>query len=907
MTGSGLTDMRRRALDRLLMDYLELDHHRREGYLESCRRRWPRLSRWLEVLVEGSHTISLVEQPGTLVGEAFEPSAQAVPELTPGRRLGPWRVSEAVGEGGMATVYRGERADGAFRMTVAIKLLRLQGAGLGEQLRHESNLLARLDHPGITRVLDAGVDTEGGPFVVMEWVEGHDLGQWREIDPSAEQCLDIFIRLCDALAHAHERNVAHGDIKPGNIRLRDDGQVKLMDFGIARLAGGEETGQHLAALTPSFAAPEQLDGQVHTVSSDVYSLGLLLIWLLTGRIPDRSEAGISGISLPSGLAGRRELHAIIRCACAREPQQRYATAAGLAADLRRLREHRPVMALAHTPAYRMGKFARRNPGLVGGMAATFATLTAGLIATSVFFLQAEQAREAAVEERDLAETRAEQLEEVVRFQSEQFSRLDTRALGADLRRAVLGRTQSAMNDHDPEVLEQARTLLGSLDFTGLALEALDEHIFDPALRAIDEQFGTQPLVRARLLEATGTVLYDLGRLERAEDVFGQALELTRASLGDQHVDTWKLMHSMGVVYSRQARYDKGKKFLTDAYHRRRDSLDEGHPDRLESHHALGLYYIRTDDLERARHHLEQALDGRRAVLGEEHPDTLDSQYIFGRLLQEEGKLDAAESVYREALEKHRAIFGERHRDTVKVHSNLGYLFNTLAQYDRARHHYEQVLEHGRETYGEEHPSTLRSYNNLGFALQRLGELEQAQAHFRKALEGRMRLLGERHPDTLVSVSTMGDVLIARGRLEQAEPYLREGLAGSREVLGQHHWRTLASKHNLAQLMMKLGRLEEAERLGREVLDITAEFLDEDHWHAAVFDHGYARILKRLERYRDAESRALQAYRVFEKALGEEHERTLEAAETLVGIYQQLEASTDAEQFAGELDEWKARL
>ena len=268
------------------MEFLELPDDDQPDFLEQCRQRYPRLSRWLDEMTDGGHTVTLLDDSvRNLADSAVQSSSITVKALAPDTRLGPWVVREAVGQGGMGMVYRGERADGAFEMDVAIKLIGKRRRGMAELLQRESRLLARLDHPSVTRLVDAGLDERAGPFLVMEWVEGTDLAQWlQENDPPLSRRLDLFCQLAEATAHAHQRLIVHGDIKPGNVRIREDGMVKLMDFGVARLLEAEDDGDvDLRALTPAFAAPEQLEGESVTTRSDVWSLGALLCWLWIGR------------------------------------------------------------------------------------------------------------------------------------------------------------------------------------------------------------------------------------------------------------------------------------------------------------------------------------------------------------------------------------------------------------------------------------------------------------------------------------------------------------------------------------------------------------------------------------------------------------------------------------------------
>ena len=480
-----LTDIRRRALDRLLVQYLELEDSKRAAFMQRCQARFPRLYRWFAELASGSETISLLDRPPrTLVGEALAGQPEQAMTLEPGRRLGPWRVVEPVGEGGMGKVYRGQRADGAFEMDVAIKLLRLRRPGLAEQLQRESRMLARLDHGAITRLLDAGLDEQGGPFLVMEWVEGDDLEDWREGKPGLEACLQVVEQLAGALGHAHQRLIVHGDIKPGNVRIRDNDQVKLLDFGVARLiAEGDGIEAGLAALTPAFAAPEQCAGQPPGTRSDIWSLGALLGWLLLGEVPGQVDDATRSMRISQRYPRGRELAGIVNMACAPDPDDRYASVEEMAADIDAYRAHHPLRCIAPTAPERVMKFTRRNRLLVGAAAAVFVALVAGMGTTLGMYFQAQQEAE-----RTLAAN--ERTEAVKEFLIDMISEADQWA--------------------NPGEMPTVRDVL------------------DRSRQTVEPRFADQPDIAAELLGVIGSSYLGLAERGPARETLARALEIAEA-------------------------------------------------------------------------------------------------------------------------------------------------------------------------------------------------------------------------------------------------------------------------------------------------------------------------------------------------------------------------------------------
>ncbi|HET6604882.1 MAG TPA: serine/threonine-protein kinase [Xanthomonadaceae bacterium] len=377
---SGSLPDRFQRLEPLLDRALELEGAERERFLVDCAAVHPDLIRDLRRALAGDDALP---ELGAL-------AAGVVRERTTDRRnlrAGPWRLLEKLGRGGMGTVYLAERADGAFDKRVAIKLLRSHDRErFREHLERERRLLARLDHPSVARLIDAGVTRDDQPYLVMELAQGLDLDAWaRTHRPSLRRRLQVLQAVCGAVGAAHSHLIVHRDLKPSNIRVDAHDRIKLLDFGIAKLleedgGGGDET--RSLALTPEFAAPEQLQRGVVTTRADVYALGALLYLLLTGRSPHPRFTGDwpamieavtareaiapsvearskAGAPVPARLL-RGDLDAICRRALARDPAHRYASAEALAEDLQRHLDGRPVRARAATAGYRAGRWARRH-------------------------------------------------------------------------------------------------------------------------------------------------------------------------------------------------------------------------------------------------------------------------------------------------------------------------------------------------------------------------------------------------------------------------------------------------------------------------------------------------------------------------------------------------------------------
>jgi eukaryotic-like serine/threonine-protein kinase len=521
-----LTPRRRRLVDRLLDELLELDEAECRARLSRLETSHPRIACWLSELVAAS------EQPGefldTLVGRAGQAvrDSQGSKELRLplGTRLGPWRILEDAGSGGMGTVYRAERADGAFEMHAAIKLIRVRRRGLDERLKLERELLARLDHRHIARLIDGGATQDGQAYLVMEWVDGKTLPQHLQSDASSlDVRLDLFEQIADAVAHAHQRRVVHGDLKPGNVMVTSNGQARLVDFGVGRLLdGGVRSERAVRGLTPAFSAPEQRAGEEASTQSDVWALGKILQWLIDDRAVNDSDQLTTIPAVPVGIARRSDLAAILERACAEFPADRYAGAAQLLDDVQRYRQRLPVKACPATRSYLAKRFVQRH-WLGVSFGATASMLLC--LATAGALWQAHQA----TEERDRAALEAarafsaeqdslrlaNELQQVVEFQTSQFALIDSANMGAGLREDILVRyrgivLQRMVTPPDCQNLTSLKTCCNEVNFTDLARASLEDNIFSAALVSIDEQFADQPLVRARLLQTVATSMRRVG-------------------------------------------------------------------------------------------------------------------------------------------------------------------------------------------------------------------------------------------------------------------------------------------------------------------------------------------------------------------------------------------------------------
>ena len=907
MTGSerqGLTRARRRALDRLLAEYLEKSADGREAFLRQCHQRWPRLACWLDELIsaERGMTLTLLDKPLRGVAhQVMERIDQGEDNhLEPGYRLGPWQIIELAGEGGLGKVYRGERADGAFEKTVAIKLLRLRGAGLGEQLQRESRLLARLDHSSISRLLDAGLDEQAGPFLVMEWIEGQDLSGWINTKPSRQSCLDLMMPLCEAVDHAHRQMIVHGDIKPGNVRVDGEGRVKLLDFGIARLVGAtDENAAAIAALTPSFAPPEQHRGEPLDARSDVWALGALLSWMLRGgRLHESTEQSGEQKADPDAIDDA-ELLAVIDKACADDPGQRYASASDLLADLQRYRRHRPLAAMPATAGYRMRKFVRRNPVLIGGITATTVALVAGLITTALWYMEASQ--------------KAEELASVVEFQERHMATIEVQKLGEAMRSDLLDQRReelaaSDLTDEEVEsALEALEAALGGVNFTNTALAMLDTGIFEHAREAIDDRFADQPHIRASLLQTMATTMRKIGLVNQAVAHQEAAMAVLKQTLGEDHPETLSSIQQAAVLAQARSDHETAQSYLEQVYEGRRRVLGARDSDTLHSAHALARNLQRLGRYDEAEELAREVLSVRRQRLGPEHPQTLTIMVDLATILRYQGRIAEAKPYFLEAAEGFQNKLGPDHQSTLAAMTSVGILLRRMERYEEAVEIDEEVLERRQRRWGDDHPETLVARNNFAGSLRRIGDYDRAEAHYIEALERTRRIFGKNHRNTAWLLNNLGTFYQHIDRLADSENALRRALDIRRRVDGPEHRNTLMTKHNLAGTLQRKGRLTEAEELQAHAVAGAKHAMSPDHWLRGTYLGAYGRILMESGQFEKAESRLLNARKILVNAFGPSHHRAREVTRVLADLYQQWAASEPGAGHDESLASWLAKL
>jgi serine/threonine protein kinase/tetratricopeptide (TPR) repeat protein len=773
-----LTADRWRTLSPYLDEALEIPTRDRGAWLESIFARDPAIARDLQKL--------LAERDLLHESSFLEGAAPLSPELSArsleGQTVGAYRLVSQIGQGGMGGVWLAERCDGRFEGRAAVKLLNvaLIGRAGEERFRREGTILARLAHPNIARLIDAGITHDAQPFLILEYVDGTHIDRYcDEHALSVEGRLRLFLDVLDAIVHAHANLIVHRDIKPPNVLVARDGTIKLLDFGIAKLLHDERgwdpagnagglTREAGTALTPQYAAPEQVSGGSITTATDVYALGVLLYLLLTGQHPagaalqspatlmhaiveteprrvsdtvvgpgssrdevlqHASRCGTTPAKLRRVLRG--DLDTIVAKALKKNPAERYVSATAFADDLRRYFRQEPIAARPETVRYRATKFIRRH---AQGVAA--AAVVAVLLGGSTAFYTTRLAQE-----RDRAQREAAKATRV-----------------SELMVGLLSGADPMTNRATPD---------------GPTVRALLDSGADQARRELVDQ----PEVQADILTVLGRTYRRLGVFDRAEVLLEQALVAAQKAYGPEDVHVAQTLNDLGVLLT-----DRG-------------------------------------DYEGAARHLEQSLTIRRKLLGEAHPDVAVTLVELGRVYQDLGFNQSADPLLRESLDIRRRVLGDDDRETAVSLNGVASVLRLNGDLAGAETMLRQSLELNRKTRGEYHPNTGTSLHDLGLVTASRGDYRAAEALFREALTIHRRALGESHPIVAMTLNSLSRVLVEQGRYTEAVDALEHALAIARPALGPDHQLVGIYTLNLASVQLTRKNPAAAESLAREGLRI----------------------------------------------------------------------------------------
>jgi len=674
-----------------------------------------------------------------------------------GEWIGPYRIVERIGAGGMGVVYSAVRADDQYRKKVALKLVRrgMDSEQILNRFRTERQILANLDHPNIARLLDGGVAPDGRPYLVMEFVDGMPIDTWcAQRDLNLHDRLELFLTVCHAVRHAHRNLVVHRDLKPANILVTPEGRVQLLDFGVAKLLDPGAMAQTLTVtvagerlLTPRYAAPELLGGEAADTLADVWSLGVILFEMLAEE-PAFSIEGQSGAAQARALVqgpaprpsarsprfGNRlkgDLDTIVRVALQADTKLRYGSVEALAADVERHLAGLPIAARPGSPGYRAAKFVRRNALAVGAATTLFAvTLVFAVLMAGQAARIGRQARETA-QQRDRAER--------------------VTALLVDM-----------FDVSDP---------LLTLGTRGDTLSVRDFLVNSQG--AMVTRLENEPLLQADIMHMYGRLFGNLGESDRALQLTTRALEQRRALLGPDHPDVARSLDYLATLRQNRGDYAEAETLFIAALDLRRRVLGEQNAETAESYNNLGALYDVQGQYERGRSLIEEGLRLRRLTLGERHVEVAQSLNNLAVAIWATGDVAGADSLFREALAIRREVLGDRHPYVANTLNNLARALRDQGELEAAEAMFTEAVSIWEETLGPDHASVSAGYYNLGLVAEGRGDLERAAACLSRCLAIDRGALPPDHPYIGDGAFELGRVLLAAGHRSQAAPLLRE--------------------------------------------------------------------------------------------------------------------------------------
>jgi eukaryotic-like serine/threonine-protein kinase len=792
-----------RHLDRAL----DLPPHERAACLAALRAEDPESAADVEAMLAEHHVLS---------AEGFLDTAAPlhlpdVPRPLTGVTIGPYTLQAQIGHGGMGTVWSAVRSDGRFEGRAAVKLLNaaLVGRAGEERFKREGTILARLTHPHIARLTDAGVTATGQPYLVLEHIDGQHIDRYcddRKL--GIDDRIRLFLDVQSAVAHAHANLIVHRDLKPSNVLVTGDGQVKLLDFGIAKLLGQDDpnissstmlTVEGAHVLTPKYAAPEQVTGGRITTATDVYSLGVLLFELLSGVHPtgldtatpaefvkavaDTEPLRLSTAATQAVNAGRAadlatrrattperlrkelggDLETVLAKALKSNPAERYASLVEFSDDLRRVLNNQPIGARPDSLKYRAVKFASRHRPMIA--AATVAlVILVGLVAYYTVQLKAE---------RDRARLQAAKASQV----SELLTRLLT---GADPYR------------------------------TPDAKEPTVQNLLDIGAEQVSRDLNDQPELQAEMFTVIGRTYERMGATPKALPLLERALAIGRQTLGPDHARIAQSLNDLGVLYREQGRFDEAEKLLTES------------------------------------------LAMRRRVLGSQNNYVAITLVELGRSLNERGRSNQAEPLFREALAIRRAVYGDEHRETATSKSDLGMLLLRRGDLAGAEPLLRENVATTVRTLGADHPNAAWAKSMLASLLIAKGEAQPAETLLREAMDLNRRVFADKKIEYVGPLSTLSYALEVQGRLEEAQAVIEECLTVAQSALAADNPRVLTYMTSLARIRIARGDAAATEPALRFALEARQRFYPPDDWRIAQTQSLLGAALLAQQRYAEAE-------------------------------------------------------
>lgn len=723
-----------------------------------------------------------------------------------GKIIGNYQLINHLGSGGMGAVLLAKRIDGEFDQTVALKLLRpgVWSEKLANRFREERQILANLEHPNIARLLDGGVGEEGSSYFTMEYVSGEPITDYcNNNNLIINDRLKLFLQVCNAIDYAHKNLIIHLDLKPSNILVNAAGQVKLLDFGIAQ-ALRESNDTETSFFTKNYASPEQINQEKVTTASDIYSLGIILKELLPllnkNKIPFRDD-----------------LTAIIQKATQVKPQDRYASASQLAADIGAYLKNLPVSAHPRTSGYLLRKGFRRHQALATSGIAAFLLLIS-LITFYTFRLQ---------NEKNIAEQEAAKSRQISDYLINIFTLADpseTPASAFTVQQLLDASTKDVNEklNNQPEVLSDIYDALSavyhglglyetadSLSQLGLNLKFklykpphegivnslvnaaginLDGGYFEKADSLYRVAYhmtlqlpGDQELTLADRVFDLANVAYELQDFEQADSLYKATYQIYQKHYNSPHLELADALHSMGATQRKLGNYDAAEDFYLQSLKMKQQLYKPPHAQIAYTLNHLASLYFDQNKYAKAIPYAKESLQQRQQVFGFVNMETVASQANLARIYRRAGKLDSAVILYKDAIERFEKVYGESHHNLAGLLSSLANVYSDLKDFKQAEVYCRRAYAIGEQLLPPDHPNLAIIANSLALALYKQNNYKEALPYFQKVVTIHRKSNLPDKTSLGIPQYYMGVCLYKMGRTAEARPILEE----SRKMLAEN--------------------------------------------------------------------------------------------------------------------------
>lgn len=795
----------------------------------------------------------------------------------PGDKIGNYKILQLIGEGGCGSVFMAEQ-ELPVRRRVALKVIKLgmDTKNVMARFEAERQALALMDHPNIAKVFDAGATETGRPFFAMELVRGIKITEYCDRNNlSTNARLKLFKQVCQAIQHAHQKGIIHRDIKPSNILVTQHDGVpmpKVIDFGIAKATGQRLTDQTVFTEfdqfigTPAYMSPEQAEvsGMDIDTRSDIYSLGVLLYELLTGRTPfdarelmkvglDAMRRAIREMEPPkpstrlstmldtdlTTIARQRQaatqklihlirgdLDWIVMKSLEKDRTRRYETASSFAGDIEHFLNHEPVLARPPTALYRFQKLVRRNKVAFIAATAVASAIVVGLVVSTSLYYREQAAR------RD-ADREAHRSRQVALFLEDML-----KGVGPGV---ALGRDTTLLRE-----------------------------ILNKTLARVTNDLKEQPEVQAEICNTLGEVYRALGQSGKAEELHRSARSLLDRSRGAKRRDVAVSLNDLALVLRDQGKLPEAEALQREALELRRKLHGNEHPEVAESLNNLALVLRSEGQLTEAEHLHHDALDMDLKLFGHDHLAVATSLNNLALALDANGKPADAEQCFRESLAIQKKVLGDHQPGLAITLDNLAFVLREEGKLDEAETLERQSLAMQRKIFGPEYPSVATAINNLGLILAAQGQTIPAEQLLREALAQRRKLLGPEHPELAASLHHLAALLREEKKRDEAGQLEGEALTMRKNIFGEASLAVADSLNNLALIRKDEHILAEAEGLFRQAAEIQQKLLGRDHPSLAATLNHLALVLCEEGKFSESEAILQQVLELRRKQFGDAH-------------------------------------